>query len=161
MTVRLALIVLLIPALAACSGGLPAAAADTSPGPVATGEATPADSPSPTRALVPTISPRPRPTDGLTPTPFLAPTPLLTPTDSACAPAAADPELLRLVDREHGLGRDYLPADLEELELNPRNVYLKPQYFRRAATAPLLALLGAMNAAGLRPRVISGYRSYV
>ncbi len=78
-----------------------------------------------------------------------------------CASSSAEADLLTPVDKNHGLERDYVPADLVELELNFRNSYYGlPTSVRRPVVEPLLSMLEAMNAAGLRPKVISAYRSY-
>ena len=78
-----------------------------------------------------------------------------------CASSSGEADLLAVVDKKNGLERDYAPADLVELELNFRNSYYGlPTLVRQPAVEPLLSLLEAMNAADLRPKVISAYRSY-
>ena len=81
--------------------------------------------------------------------------------DPACVLAASVGDLLTLVDKEHGLGRDDVPPDLVALDLHSFNTYVLPMYLRAAAGPPLLKMLRTMNEAGLRPKVISAYRSYV
>lgn len=81
--------------------------------------------------------------------------------DPACVLAASVEDLLTLVDKEHGLGRDDVPPDLVALDLHSFNTYVLPMYLRAEAAPPLLKMLRTMNEAGLRPKVISAYRSYV
>jgi D-alanyl-D-alanine carboxypeptidase len=87
----------------------------------------------------------------------------LTPTAApiACHLAADVPaDWLTFPDPETGLGRDFEPADLAEVPLDPANIAFRPVLLRASAHAAMLDLVGAMNAAGLRPWVLSGFRSY-
>jgi D-alanyl-D-alanine carboxypeptidase len=100
-----------------------------------------------------------------TPTPTETPLPAATQTALFLAEPCAHydqvpADLLVHVDRETGLARDYEPADLATVALADDNVLYRSIQLRRGAHQPLLDLLAAMNAAELKPLVISGYRSY-
>lgn len=62
----------------------------------------------------------------------------------------------------YGLSRDYAPQDLVPLsDYFSSDVTLGyPTEIRRVIAEPLAAMIGEMQAAGLRPTIISGYRSY-
>ena len=68
--------------------------------------------------------------------------------------------LLTLVDRQVALERSFEPEDLAEVPLEAANLSYRPVSLRAAVHRPLLAMVAAMNEAGLSVLVISGYRSY-
>lgn len=114
----------------------------------------------PTLTPIPTVtpSPTPAPTETPTPTPTWTPTPI-----SLCGERIpSDDDLLTLVTHEYGLGRAYEPADLVPLsDYFPVHITLGyPSEIRAVAIEPLVEMVGAMEAAGLQPFIISGYRSY-
>jgi zinc D-Ala-D-Ala carboxypeptidase len=105
---------------------------------------------------------------GLPPTPAITATPTLPP---AATLTAADQgpcelydqvpaDLLTVVDRSTGLPRDYEPPDLAIVPLDPRNEGYRPVALRQVVHKPLLDMLDAMNQAGLKVWVMSGFRSY-
>jgi D-alanyl-D-alanine carboxypeptidase len=97
------------------------------------------------------------------PTPTRTPTPIPSPTQAAdCSRRIPADDLLTLVTMAYGLSRDYEPADLVSLaDYLPQVVTLGyPTKLRQEAVAPLVEMVEAMLAAGLRPTIISGYRSY-
>jgi LAS superfamily LD-carboxypeptidase LdcB len=153
--------------LVACvpAGGTPAA--------VAVAEVV-AASPTPLPVMVATglpPSPTPLPTSTATPTPDWTATPTATPTPTPtatpdrtipCSQRKPQDDLLTIVTLTYGLSRDYEPSDLVELSgYLPSEVTLGyPTTLRRVAVRPLVDMITDMQAAGLKPRVISGYRSY-
>ncbi len=146
----------------------PTAAADvttTRPPVVSTGRP-----PSPTPA---TPSPQPSPTGPGSATPMAIPTagPTATPTprpsptpnrDILCSERLADDGLLTVVTLTYGLSRDFEPRGLVPLSgYLPGDVTLGyPNELRHVAVGPLVRMITDMQAAGLHPFVISGYRSY-
>lgn len=130
--------------------------------PAATSNPEPPDSEA---VALPPASPTPQPTVTSSPTPPPTPTPTITPTPTPIGPCAervpAD-DLLILVTRQYGLGRDYEPADLAPLsDYFPPEVTLNyPTEVREVIIAPLQEMIADMQAAGLAPFIISGYRSY-
>ncbi len=113
--------------------------------------------PPPSSTPPPTTAPTPTPTPTLTPT--LTPTPTAVP---ACAQRVPDDNLLTLVTHTYGLSRDYAPADLVNINdfLPYRVTQGYPLQLRQVALAPLVEMINDMEAAGLHPLVLSGYRSY-
>ena len=116
-------------------------------------------------------SPTPSPTTEPTATPTLLPTAVPTATitpsptpdrNIPCSQRMPDNDLLTIVTLTYGLSRDYEPAGLVELSgYLPNDVTLGyPTQLRRVAVTPLVQMITDMQAAGLRPSVISGYRSY-
>lgn len=79
-----------------------------------------------------------------------------------CSQRIPDDGLLTIVTLTYGLSRDYEPAGLVELSgYLPHDVTLGyPTQLRRKAVTPLVEMITDMEAAGLKPTVISGYRSY-
>lgn len=129
-----------------------AAAASTSPTPVL-GEV----------QIPPTVTPRPTSTQR--PRPTETPTPTVTPTSTPIGPCdqrVPGDDLLTLVTLEYGLGRTYAPKDLVPLsDFLPVSVTLGyPTEVREIVVEPLVAVIEGMQAAGLEPNIISGYRSY-
>ncbi|MEM7803072.1 MAG: M15 family metallopeptidase [Chloroflexota bacterium] len=123
---------------------------------------------------VPTVTPTPKPTE----TPSLAPTwtivpPILetsitpSPTSLATEAACSDriPEqndLFTVVTKRYGLSREYAPKDLVPLSdyFDNRITIGYPTSVRIILIPPLIALIDEMKAAGLDPKIISGYRDY-
>ncbi len=133
-----------------------AAAPTASPAAAATATAT-------KKAAVSPPTPTPLPTSTLqAPEPTLTPT--VTPTLGPCDArlAAEDEGLLTLVSRTYGLSRDYVPADLVPLSnYFPNSVTLGyPTEVREIIIEPLREIIEAMQAEGLNPQIISGYRGY-
>jgi zinc D-Ala-D-Ala carboxypeptidase len=117
--------------------------------------------PSPTAP--PTATPSPLPTH--TPSPTLTPTPVPTATPDrtiACSRRIPDDGLLTVVTLTYGLSRDYEPDDLVPLAgyLSQEVTLGYPTELRRVAILPLVNMITDMQAAGLKPTIISGYRSY-
>lgn len=155
--------------LAACSPGGSAAVAAVDPA-----------RPSPLPVVVatgrpptatPTPSPTPLPTDTPTPTPDWTATPAATPTATPtatpdrtipCSRRMPRDDLFTIVTLTYGLSRDYAPSDLVELSgyMSSDVTLGYPTQLRRVAVGPLVEMIADMQAAGLQPRVISGYRSY-
>jgi D-alanyl-D-alanine carboxypeptidase len=155
--------------LAACAPAMtstpPAVAAGTTatvpaasrPPVVSTGRP-PAATPPPTAttAPLPTLTPSPVPTASLTPSP--------TPNrDIPCSERIPDNGLLTIVTLTYGLSRDFEPAGLVDLSgyLSSDVTLGYPTQLRRVAINPLVDMIADMQAAGLQPVIISGYRSYV
>jgi D-alanyl-D-alanine carboxypeptidase len=70
--------------------------------------------------------------------------------------------LTALVTAEYGLSRAYVPPDLVSLSgYLPLTVTLGyPTQVREIVAEPLLEMINDMHVAGLKPTIISGYRSY-
>jgi len=66
------------------------------------------------------------------------------------------------VTLDYGISRDYVPSDLVALsQFLPVTVTLGyPTTIREIAVEPLMEMVDDMLGAGLRPTIISGYRSY-
>jgi D-alanyl-D-alanine carboxypeptidase len=106
------------------------------------------------------------PTSTHTPTPDHTATPTATATATPAGPCSnrllrAD-DLWAVVTQTYSLSRDYAPPDLVSL-----NDYLGndvtlgyPIEIRAAVVEPLVQMVTAMQAAGLKPQILSGYRSY-
>jgi D-alanyl-D-alanine carboxypeptidase len=116
-------------------------------------------------------SPTPRPTAANTPQPTLisspAPTASATPSptpdrDILCSQRIPDDGLLAVVTMTYGLSRDYEPPGLVDLAgYLPQEVTLGyPTQLRHLVINPLVKMITDMQAAGLNPVIISGYRSY-
>jgi D-alanyl-D-alanine carboxypeptidase len=139
--------------------------------------AAPTDPPAPT-VVVLTQAPAPTAATtavSLAPTPSVVASPTSLPTQTpqptetqavvtAVGECAAYPqvpaELLTVVNRDVALARDFVPADLEEVPLAEKNLAFRPIPLRLLIHQPLLDMLDAMNQAGLRVWVMSGFRSY-
>lgn len=102
-----------------------------------------------------TPTPSPRPTSTHTATPTATP---IGPCDQR-KPADA---LLTLITMEYGLSRDFAPPDLVNLaDYLPNDITLGyPTQVRRIIVDSLVQMVLDMQAAGLHPQIISGYRSY-
>lgn len=121
----------------------------------------PTQIPSPT--TIPTIAVRPSETALPTVTPTATPLPTATATPiGSCASRIPEDDLFSVVTLDYNLSRDYKPADLVPLsEWLPLNVTLGyPTEIRQVALQPLISMIEDMQADGLDPKIISGYRSY-
>lgn len=117
----------------------------------------------PTLTSTPTAEPTATATLPPTPVPTATITPSPTPDRTLpCSQRMPDNGLLTIVTLTYGLSRDYEPAGLVELSgYLPNNVTLGyPTQLRRLAVGPLVEMITDMQAAGLQPVVISGYRSF-
>lgn len=118
-----------------------------------------------TESNSPPASPTPPPTSTSNPTPSSTATPSPTPSPTPiglCSERQPGDDLLTLVTLEYGLSRDYSPSDLVELSSRlPVTVTLGyPTQVREVILEPLSQMVEDMIDAGLRPQIISGYRSY-
>jgi zinc D-Ala-D-Ala carboxypeptidase len=90
-------------------------------------------------------------------------TPALAPTPVACAERMPDSDdLLTHITRDFGLSRDYEPEHLVPLsDFFPHSVTLGyPTEVSAVIIEPLQQTIEAMQADGLAPQIVSGYRSY-
>lgn len=128
------------------------------PSPIPTAIPTATNPPPPTVTPIPTITSSP--TAVLTDTPTPSPTPTEVGLCNDRIPS--DDDLLTLVTHQYGLGRDYQPGDLVPLvDYFPVNITLGyPNEIREVAIQSLVDMINAMEAEGLHPFIISGYRSY-
>jgi D-alanyl-D-alanine carboxypeptidase len=122
--------------------------------------------------IVPTEAPPtatvPPTSTGVPPTPTQTATPTALPAATLTAIYEANcslynrvpQDLLTYVDRDTSVPRDFEPADLAIVPLDPGNVAFRPIPLRQSVHQPLLDMLDAMNQAGLSVWVMSGYRSY-
>lgn len=133
-----------------------AAPVSTRPPVVSTG-APPSPTPPPTATGTAAPSATPEPT--VTATAVPSPTPNR---DIPCSQRLADDGLLTVVTLTYGLSRDFEPRGLVPLAgYLPDDVTLGyPSELRHVAVGPLVRMIADMQTAGLRPFVISGYRSY-
>ncbi len=105
------------------------------------------------------------PTTTASPTPLATATPTVTPTATPIGPCdqriPAD-DLLTFVTLTYGLSRDYQPGDLVPLaDFFANDVTLGyPTEVRQVIIEPLKQMIGDMQAAGLKPLIVSGFRSY-
>ncbi len=147
------------PAADASVAALPTTAAPATARPpvVVTASPTSAPTAAPTVAPSPTATSAPQPTAASTPTP--SPTPNR---DILCSQRFADDGLLTVVTLTYGLSRDYVPRGLVPLDAYfSGDITLGyPTELRHLVIGPLAAMIADMQAAGLHPFIISGYRSY-
>ena len=123
---------------------------------------------SPIPALPPpaTLTPQPTSTSSSTPlataTATATATPAATPTPSGCERRIFTDDLFTIVTLTYGLSRDYQPSDLVDLDgYLPVSVTLGyPTQVRQIIVDPLVQMINDMQANGLAPFIISGYRSY-
>ncbi len=111
----------------------------------------------------PTLTPIPTATTTATPRPTATATPTVTATPiGPCRERDAGNDLFALVTHEYGLSRHSAPDDLVPLaDFLGSDVTLGyPTEVRQIIVAPLVNMIQDMQAAGLKPQVISGYRSY-
>lgn len=106
---------------------------------------------------VPTSTASPTPPPSVTPRPSPTPTPI-----GPCDQRLPQDDLLTLITLEYGLNRDYKPSDLVPLaDYFPTTITLGyPTEVRKIIVEPLANMITAMQADGLKPLIISGYRSY-
>lgn len=107
----------------------------------------------------------PLPTSTFTPAPTFTPsaTPMPTVTVIAsCNDRNPGQDLLTLITLEYGISKEFAPQDLVAIsETLPISVTLGyPTQIRQIALEPLTEMIQAMQAEGLRPQIISGYRSF-
>lgn len=132
----------------------------------ATMAATATSSPIPTLPPPATLTPQPTSTSSATPSataiPTATSTPSATPTPSGCERRIFTDDLFTIVTLTYGLSRDYQPADLVNLsDYFPVTITLGyPTQVRQVIVEPLVQMITAMQANGLAPFIISGYRSY-
>ena len=130
----------------------------------------------PTATSLPPSTPTPRTTD--TPTPQNTERPVSDPTNTPTPVLAkksteelvscseripSQDDLLVWISKTYGVSRDFEPEDLVPLDnFFPFEITLGyPTQIRRILLEPLQRLIRDMQAAGLEPQIISGYRSYV
>ena len=110
--------------------------------------------------------PSPPPTTApASPTPIATATTVPTPTPDRtilCSQRLPDNGLLTVVTLTYGLSRDFEPRGLVPLAgyLSDDVTLGYPTELRHVAVGPLVRMIADMQAAGLQPFVISGYRSY-
>lgn len=146
------------PATVVTSVAATAAPATRMPPVVATASPTPSPIPAdaPPTATVP-------PANTATPPPPATAVPSPTPDrDIPCSQRFADDGLLTVVTLTYGLSRDFEPRGLVPIDAYlPDDVTLGyPTELRRIVINPLVTMITDMQAAGLKPFIISGYRSY-
>jgi len=102
------------------------------------------------------------PTPTATPTVTPSPSPTATPLSSCAQRRPPDDDLLVLVSREYRLSRDYEPGDLVPLtdHFPPAVTLGYPTEVRQIIIDPLSQLVEAMQAEGLSPLIVSGFRDY-
>ncbi|NCF68631.1 MAG: hypothetical protein GWP61_21945 [Chloroflexi bacterium] len=106
----------------------------------------------------PMASPTPAPTQTATATATPFPTP-----PGPCLERKPTDNLLAVVTLTYGLSRDFEPEDLVPIS-DALPVYVTmgyPSQIRQVALQPLVLMIDDMLADGLRPRVLSAYRSYI
>jgi D-alanyl-D-alanine carboxypeptidase len=115
----------------------------------------------PTTTAIPTSTEATVATVQFTLTPTLLPTTTSRPLTDCNSRVPAD-DLLTLVTQDFGLSREYEPADLVPLAdyLPQWSTLGYPTEIRQIIARPLEIMVNNMRAAGLRPTIISGYRSY-
>ena len=101
-----------------------------------------------------------------TPQPTATMPPLSTPTTSTpifCQERTPTHNLFAIVTKTYGLSSQFEPFDLVPIaDYFPHEVTLGyPTEIRDIVTEPLYTLISDMKLAGLRPQILSGYRSYI
>ena len=123
----------------------------------------------PTPSLTPTITPTPTNTPTATPTatPLPTETPIPPPTNTPvplvkCSERVPKDSLLIYITRDYPISQAYVPADLVPLQdYFSFGVYLGfPTEVRSVIVPDLQELIADMQSEGLRPTILSGYRSY-
>lgn len=145
------------PAVATVPAAAVVSATSTARPPVVSTGVPPSPTVPSTLTATPAATPIPEPTATATPIP--SPTPDRT---ILCSQRIPGDGLLTVVTLTYGLSRNYEPRGLVPLAgYLPNDVTLGyPTELRRIAVTPLLNMITAMQAAGLHPFIISGYRSY-
>lgn len=112
----------------------------------------------PSLTPIPTATTTPTPTATATSTP----TPTATPIVACDDRMPSDDDLTVLVSQTYGISRDYAPADLVPLSdyFSVEITLGYPTTVRAVIVEPLRRMIADMEAAGLAPFIISGYRSY-
>ena len=131
----------------------------THPPLVSTGRPPTGEAPTPPPTITPPATTTPKPS--VTPTATITPSP--TPDRNIlCSQRIPDNGLLTVVTLTYSLSREYVPAGLVGLSgYLPNDVTLGyPTELRRVAVTPLVNMITDMQSAGLKPIIISGYRSY-
>ena len=72
----------------------------------------------------------------------------------------ADPFLLRPVDKQRGLPSDYVPGDLQAIDDRWAAPGFPGESMRGVAAGPMVEMLAAAEAQGIRLRIKSSFRSY-
>lgn len=169
---RITLLLTMVWLLAGCQGTTspePVAAQPEATSRAATSDRTPTATPvpaTPTATHPPPPTPTPQPTPTQTPTPTPSPTPTQTPTPTpvpVCSERIpSDDTLISVVTTVYGLSSAYEPADLVPLsDYFGVDVTLGyPTDLREVAIGPLVEMIAAMQAEGLSPQILSGYRSH-
>lgn len=89
------------------------------------------------------------------------PTPTLASAGTACADRLPGDELLVTITKQYPVSQWYAPEDLVPLSASlPPGTVWGELSLRRAAAESLTLLVQEMIAAGLRPQILSAYRSY-
>ena len=98
-----------------------------------------------------------RPTNTATSTPTKTATP-----SGPCRLRIPDDGLLTLLTKTYGISGDFEPADIIAInDYLPYRITLgAPSRLREVAIEPLVELVNEMEAAGLRPQIVSGYRDF-
>lgn len=104
------------------------------------------------------------PTQG--PTPTVKPEAFVEATSAALVPCADRvpqiDDLLTIVTRQYEISPNYVPRDLVALTdyIDPGLIFTENNQVRAVIIEPLLQMMTDMQAAGLRPTILSAYRSY-
>lgn len=151
------------PALIDLSSGDALVQVTTAVTPITLTQPPPPTPPLATAVITPTFTPTPAPS--LTPTQTATATATRTPTPTPtilCTARQPGDDLLTVVSREYGLGDRYEPNDLIDINeiFGSRVTKNYPVELRVAVVEPLLEMVRAMEDAGLRPQIVSGYRGY-
>lgn len=118
----------------------------------------------PTITAIPTSTPSPTAAVTATPSPTFTPSPTPLPTvASLCADRIPSPDdLLVIVTGIYGLSPQFAPPNIVPLSdyfgVDVTKGY--PSEIRASVAEPLRQIIAAMQAEGLAPQIISGYRSY-
>jgi zinc D-Ala-D-Ala carboxypeptidase len=112
-----------------------------------------------TLTVTPTVAP---PTPSPAPSPTSFPLPTAGPIISCAERKPAPDDLLVVVNDGFGLSEKFIPKDLVRLDKYlPYTVVYSPEIkLRLMAVDPLVKMIKAMQAAGLKPIIRSGYRGY-
>jgi zinc D-Ala-D-Ala carboxypeptidase len=145
--------------LTGCAAGpFATPSADSTPSPVPAAP-TATEPPIATVTVTPTAAP---PTPTSTPSPTAFPLPTAGPIVSCAERKPAPDDLLPVVTNGFGLSQKFVPKDLVRLDkyLSYTVVYSPEIKIRLVAVEPLVKMIKAMQAAGLKPIIRSGYRGY-
>lgn len=125
---------------------------------IPTATATETAIPTETATAVPTLIPSATATNEPPP----APTIPTSQAGSCIQPNPADDNLLAVVTKTYGLSATYKPPNLVPLagHFDSKITFGYPTLIREIAIEPLRQMVTDMQAAGLNPQIISGYRSY-